>query len=69
MLEPMVLLRDGQAAVGSPWEMHYLTASGYWAKGKQGELPGYRSSVIMSAIKGDIAANARLFALKSCAIV
>ena len=45
-----MLLRDGYEAVGSPWEMVYLNGSGggdYWAKGKQGELPGYRSSVLL----------------------
>ena len=45
-----VLLRDGYEAIGSPWEMVYLNGSGggdYWAKGKQGELPGYRSSVLL----------------------
>ena len=43
-----MLLRDGYEAIGSPWEMVYLGRSGggdFWAKGKQGELPGYRSSV------------------------
>ena len=50
LLSPQVLLRDGYEAIGSPWEMVYLGESGggqFWAKGKQGELPGYRSSVLL----------------------
>eukprot|EP00947_MAST-08B_sp_MAST-8B-sp1_P004846 g4846.t1 len=44
VLGPAVLLRDGSSAVGSgAWEMKY--SSGVWVKSKQGELPGYRSSV------------------------
>ena len=45
LLSPQVLMRDGYEAIGSPWEMVYLPKSKIWAKGKQGELPGYRSSV------------------------
>jgi len=44
-LLPSVLLRDGSSAVGTPWEVKY--SSGVWMKGKQGELPGYRSSVTL----------------------
>ena len=47
MLNPAVLLRDGDHAVGSPWETQYLHRSDVWARGKQGELPGYRSSVLL----------------------
>ena len=43
ILMPSILLGDGSSAVGSPWEMKY--SSGHWIKSKQGELPGYRSSV------------------------
>jgi hypothetical protein len=43
MLAPSVLLGDGSSAVGTPWEMKY--SEGVWVKSKQGELPGYRSSV------------------------
>ena len=45
LLRPSVLLRDGSSAVGTPWEMKYSTESKVWVKSKQGELPGYRSSV------------------------
>ena len=45
LLRPSVLLRDGSSAVGTPWEMKYSTESQVWVKSKQGELPGYRSSV------------------------
>ncbi len=47
MLLPRVLLRDGFEAVGVPWEMQFEPAVG-WLKGKQGELPGFRSSVTVS---------------------
>lgn len=47
MMKPAILLRDGSSAVGSPMEMKYLNRSGFWSKGKQGELPGFRSSVTM----------------------
>lgn len=44
MLAPSVLLRNGYEAVGTPFEMQYILNK-YWTKGKQGELPGYRSSL------------------------
>lgn len=57
LLSPQVLLRDGYEAVGSPWEMDY--ASGVWVKSKQGELPGYRSSVsLVEPLKLGIFASA-----------
>jgi CubicO group peptidase (beta-lactamase class C family) len=75
-LSPAVLLRDGAQAVGSPWEMKYLelgdgstdgSTSGVWTKTKQGELPGYRSSVtiipelklgiFVSALQSEVAAD------------
>jgi len=43
MMAPAVLLRDGTAAVGSPFEIQY--SSGVWIKSKQGQFPGYRSSM------------------------
>ena len=46
MLSPATLLRDGSSAVGSPWEIKY--SGGVWVKSKQGELPGYRSSVMLA---------------------
>lgn len=45
MLLPTILLADGSSAVGTPMEMKY--EGGVWTKGKQGELPGYRSSMTM----------------------
>ena len=44
MLAPEILLRNGFEAVGTPFEMQYVS-NRYWTKGKQGELPGYRSSM------------------------
>ena len=45
-LLPRVLLRDGMEAIGTPMEMQYLGDElRLWAKGKQGELPGFRSSM------------------------
>ena len=44
MLAPSVLLRNGYEAVGTPFEMQYISNK-YWTKGKQGELAGYRSSI------------------------
>ena len=42
---PRVLLRDGMEAIGTPMEMQYLENVELWAKGKQGELAGFRSSM------------------------
>jgi CubicO group peptidase (beta-lactamase class C family) len=43
-LNPATVLRDGSSAVGAgAWEFKY--SSGVWIRSKQGELPGYRSSV------------------------
>ena len=46
---PRVLLRDGMEAIGTPMEMQYLGGGReplqLWAKGKQVELPGFRSSM------------------------
>lgn len=65
MLSPAVLLRGGDEAVGSPWEMNF--SSGVWVKSKQGELPGYRSAVALveplklgifvSALVSDVASD------------
>ena len=44
-LLPAITLRDGSSAVGTPWEFKYSSA--LWMKSKQGELPGYRSSVTL----------------------
>ena len=54
MLDPVILLRDGNAAIGTPWEMAYNTfkdskgkQKGVWFESKQGEVPGYRSSIAL----------------------
>jgi len=54
MLQPIIVLHDGNEAIGMPWEMKYIhyqtyqnTQSGIWIKSKQGELNGYRSSVAL----------------------
>ena len=44
MMAPSILMRNGYEAVGTPFEMQYI-GNKYWTKGKQGELPGYRSSL------------------------
>ena len=44
IMAPVILLRNGFQAIGTPFEMEYILGK-YWTKGKQGELPGYRSSV------------------------
>eukprot|EP00036_Acanthoecidae_sp_10tr_P017269 CAMPEP_0206302090 /NCGR_PEP_ID=MMETSP0106_2-20121207/8544_1 /ASSEMBLY_ACC=CAM_ASM_000206 /TAXON_ID=81532 /ORGANISM="Acanthoeca-like sp., Strain 10tr" /LENGTH=301 /DNA_ID=CAMNT_0053732847 /DNA_START=29 /DNA_END=935 /DNA_ORIENTATION=+ len=44
-LAAQTALRDGTSAVGLPWEYKY--SSGVWTKSKQGELPGFRSSVTL----------------------
>ena len=56
-LAPVVLLRDGFEAVGSPWEMKFVVppdaptaaaaGGGVWTSSKQGELNGYRSAVTL----------------------
>jgi hypothetical protein len=46
MLQPVVEMRDGRAAVGKPWE--FLYSDGLWLKSKQGGDPGYRSSLTLS---------------------
>ena len=54
IFKPKVLLRDGYQSIANPWEMEYReyvtqqnTVSGVWYRGKEGELSGYRSSVVM----------------------
>eukprot|EP01084_Bolivina_argentea_P078636 142711_1 len=59
ILKPKLLLNDGMEAIGTPFEMHYhqfqtlhgynggSSMSGVWYKGKQGEVLGYRSSLMM----------------------
>lgn len=44
-LASQTVLRDGSSAVGLPWEYKY--SGGFWTKSKQGELPGFRSSVTL----------------------
>jgi CubicO group peptidase (beta-lactamase class C family) len=66
MLAPSILLRNGYEAVGTPFEMQYISNK-YWTKGKQGELPGYRSSltfiedlklgIFTSALISDVESN------------
>ena len=46
MLQPVVMLRDGSSAVGTPFEFKY--SNGLWLKSKQGGDPGYRSSITLS---------------------
>jgi len=46
MLQPVVEMRDGRAAIGKPWE--FLYSNGLWLKSKQGGDPGYRSSLTLS---------------------
>eukprot|EP01084_Bolivina_argentea_P244087 408989_1 len=54
ILKPKILLRNGFQSIGNPWEMEYFTFNtsrnttiGVWYKGKEGELSGYRSSVVI----------------------
>lgn len=49
VLKPAILLRDGEAAFGFPWEFQYVGADqhGHWARSKAGELSGYRSQVAL----------------------
>jgi len=54
ILKPKIVLRDGYEAIGNPFEMRYRefvtnngVNTGVWYKGKQGELSGYRSSVVL----------------------
>jgi hypothetical protein len=44
-LASQTVLRDGSSAVGLPWE--YKFSGGIWTKSKQGELPGFRSSITL----------------------
>jgi len=45
MLLPVLMTHDGVIGFGSPWEQNYTF--GYWTKSKQGELPGYRSNLVI----------------------
>ena len=58
IFKPKILLRNGYQSIGNPWEMEYReyntqhgdnsnSVSGVWYRGKEGELDGYRSSVVM----------------------
>ena len=56
ILKGRSLLNDGFESVGTPFEMHYAVfdryyginnKAGVWFKGKQGEVPGYRSCTMM----------------------
>ena len=65
MMAPSVLLRNGYEAVGTPFEMQYI-ANKYWTKGKQGELPGYRSSItVIEELKVGVFTSALVTDVKS----
>lgn len=45
MLNPATVMRDGSSGVATPFELKF--ERGVWMSGKQGEEPGYRSSMTM----------------------